>query len=208
MSYGTHASNCQLYASKNWEITNFIVLVIWNNEISHTMLSHHFTMLDMIMIMEVEDLDEDEDGSFWSQLPLFVHQQRDCRIPRIALNESVLSPWEVLFNFGNNLSLITVTRFDHRSFAELENLFQPYFVNYSPYLDDWFYEENNWPRKTYWSATQVYFNQLFGFMLVLVSFYWSSLYPTRLVWLYWQSFVYLAKICMPDCIASFVDTLM
>jgi hypothetical protein len=58
---------------------------------------------------------------------------RDRQIPRFVLLDPQASPWEHLYSSKNNQALITLTGFDHNSFAELLTLFEPYFMKYTPW---------------------------------------------------------------------------
>jgi DDE superfamily endonuclease len=85
----------------------------------------------MAYLMYVHNNDDDQ--SFRAMLTDVDRCIRDRRIPRIALLDPQASPWEHLYSSKNNQALITLTGFDHKSFAELVTLFEPYFMNYTPW---------------------------------------------------------------------------
>jgi len=60
-------------------------------------------------------------------------EEQDHQIPRGDLLDPTALSWKVLFVLVDNQAIIMVTSFDHASFAQLEQLFLPYFNNFSPY---------------------------------------------------------------------------
>lgn len=74
--------------------------------------------------------------AFQLQLDAEARRRRDRRVTRAALVPPTLSPFVVLFNSGNNQSLITLTGFDHASFSYLLTRYAPLYDTYSPYSSD------------------------------------------------------------------------
>ena len=59
--------------------------------------------------------------------------RRDRRIPRVALVDPATSPWEKVYQSGNDQAMITVTALDQTAFRNLLKLFRPFFYNYTPW---------------------------------------------------------------------------
>ncbi|EGZ29799.1 hypothetical protein PHYSODRAFT_294792 [Phytophthora sojae] len=74
--------------------------------------------------------------AFQLRLDAEVRRRRDRRVTRQALVSPSMSPFVVLFNSGSNQSLITLTGFDHTTFAYLLTRYAPLYDSYSPYSTD------------------------------------------------------------------------
>ena len=62
-------------------------------------------------------------------------RRRRCRnIPRNSLTNPSVSAWEALYQSGDDGALITVTGFDHDTFAFLLQLFMPNFNSFTPWV--------------------------------------------------------------------------
>ena len=58
---------------------------------------------------------------------------RDRRIPRIALTNPFNSPWQHLYEAGNDQAFITFLGFDKKTFDYLVTLFQPFYERLTPH---------------------------------------------------------------------------
>ena len=70
--------------------------------------------------------------AFHNSLSTVEKQLRDRRIPRISLHDPSASAWRQLYLSRNDQALVTLTGFDHRTFAWLLRIFEPVYNNYSP----------------------------------------------------------------------------
>jgi len=93
-------------------------------------------MMMMILLKDSDSEDEDTPYTYRRNLSLELRRRRDRRIPRVSLLRPRFSPWEHLYTSGDQQAMITITGFDYESFAELEALFSPYFLNHTPYSRD------------------------------------------------------------------------
>ena len=59
--------------------------------------------------------------------------RRRARIPRVALLDPTVSPWQYMYDSRDDTALITVTGFDRAIFDELLLKFIPYYNSYSPW---------------------------------------------------------------------------
>jgi hypothetical protein len=85
----------------------------------------------------LENEDEDVWDDVWEAIfCMWKNWRRDPRIPRCALQSPFHSAWFILFGSGNDQALITMTGFDHSTFRYLEDLFTPWFNNYTPWTFD------------------------------------------------------------------------
>mgnify|MGYP000125822197 FL=1 len=82
--------------------------------------------LSLPLLLQLEIFFEDED-----EMSMEEKRRRDRRIPRCALGPYLKSPFHFLFNSGNDQALLNATATDHKVFANLVALFQPWYDRYT-----------------------------------------------------------------------------
>lgn len=85
-------------------------------------------MFLLAWLMEV-----DRRQSFRSTLTLEGRNRRQRGLPRHALLPPTASAWIQLYNSGSDQALITVTGFDHATFASMLGLFEGWFNSHTPW---------------------------------------------------------------------------
>jgi hypothetical protein len=75
-------------------------------------------------LLSEQNNDEDDDD---------VVNIRDRRIPRCSLRLPSRSPWQHIYNVGNDQAFITLLGFDKKSFDNMVQIFTPYYNTMSPH---------------------------------------------------------------------------
>ena len=70
---------------------------------------------------------------FYQSLNLEGRLRHSRGLNRSSLVHPHLSPWQKLYDSGDNPALITVTGLDHDAFAELLKFYEPFYNEYSPW---------------------------------------------------------------------------
>jgi DDE superfamily endonuclease len=83
----------------------------------------------MVFLLDLEQ----QERTFKYQLSAEGISRRERRIPRIALLPPSESAWNQLYESGSDQALITVTGFDHRTFALLLHRFEEWFNKHTPW---------------------------------------------------------------------------
>jgi hypothetical protein len=96
------------------------------------------TAFFLLYSQEEESNKKKKRNDYRKQLSLAKRRLRQRKLPRVALEEPLLPnmSWNKLFDSGNDKALITLTGFNHRSFRQLEELFEPFWMNCLPYGKD------------------------------------------------------------------------
>jgi hypothetical protein len=89
--------------------------------------------LNLLLLAAIDDEISRDDAPFRKKLVQYSRRLRQGKIRRGALLAPTQSPFEVLFNSGQDDALVTLCGFDHASFESLHTPFRILFDNHSPY---------------------------------------------------------------------------
>ena len=108
--------------------------------------SYLLLFLAAIIDEEEEEEKEKKKRSFINKLNAEGRRRRQRKLPRAALQDPNHSAWTKLFMSQDDGALITVTGFDHQTFAEILSRFAKYYYDYTPWTrknDGLFYKKRN-----------------------------------------------------------------